>query len=271
MGIAWTTLLIIALLSPGVFFFIGYGTHRRYAREIVRSGALGEVGAAFLIAIFIHLSVWAILSIFGFDLTANIKQFADYEHIDRPLLIDHIFRRIPYIGLYIIGTSILGLLLGLVFALAILKGLLPFLATHKWINDVMGSMRKGLVSAYVMTKVEQNNRVLMYKGVLAEFYLSPEGKFIYIVLKTCSRYYMKFEDDAPTTSRQLQLFSSQSGRQDRTWEYLLIDGENVANILFDPSPQIVETTEGTDALTRALEDLRREVSVESSNSSASPH
>jgi hypothetical protein len=46
MSIAWTSILIIALLLPGVFFFIGYATGDRYTREIVKSSAIGEIGWA---------------------------------------------------------------------------------------------------------------------------------------------------------------------------------------------------------------------------------
>jgi hypothetical protein len=137
-----------------------------------------------------------------------------------------------------------------------MQGFLSFLATHKWINEVMRSMNQGLVTAYVMTTTIENNRVLMYKGVLAEFYLNPDGKFTYVVLKTCSRYYMKFEDTAPVTSAQLQLFDERRERPEGSWEYLLIDGANIANILFDPSPRIVETPAGEKALEEALRILR---------------
>lgn len=243
MSVAWTTILVIALLMPGVFFFIGYSTRERYSREIIKSSAVGEIGWAIFVAIIIHLSTWWILARFGFDLAANAKQVADYDTMPRWQLVDRIVYQIPPIGFYITGTALLGLLIGWLLASAIARGWFPFLTTHKSINQVMRSMKSGVVTAYVMTTTKENNKVLMYKGVLAEFYLSPEGKFIYIVLRTCSRYYMKFEDTAPTTSEQLQLFRDDEPT-DRTWDYLLIDGSNIANILFDPSVKIVATDEG---------------------------
>jgi NADH:ubiquinone oxidoreductase subunit 5 (subunit L)/multisubunit Na+/H+ antiporter MnhA subunit len=267
MSVAWTTILIIALLLPGVFFFIGYATRERYTREIVKSSAIGDVGWAIFIAIIIHLLAWGVLSLFGFDLASNIKQFSDYENLYRWQLVDHAVSRLLPIALYILATAISGLLLGCAFAWAVANGWLPFLATHKWINEVMRSMRRGLVTAYVMTTTKENKRVLMYKGILAEFYLSPDGKFVYVVLKTCSRYYMKFEEDAPTTSEQLHLFGArQADRPQQLWDYLLIDGANIANILFDPSPQISETDEGKKELEKAIASLSRLLS-ESANTS----
>lgn len=249
MSIAWTTLLIIALLLPGVFFFTGYATRERYTREIVKSSAIGEVGAAVAIAIAIHLLSWGFLTLCGFDLAFYIKPLANFQNVQPWLLVDYIVARIAPVALYILGTAILGFLLGCLLAWGLMSGKLHFLATHKWIYQVMRSMRVGLVTAYVMTTTKEAGRVLMYKGVLAEFYLSPDGNFVYVVLKTCSRFFMKLDGDSPTTGGQKELFGvQQAQRPEQTWDYLLIDGSNIANILFDPSPQIRPSNEGTQEL-----------------------
>jgi hypothetical protein len=254
MSVAWTTILIISLLAPGVFFFIGYATRERYSREIVRSSAIGEVGLAILIAIIIHLLCWGILSVFGFDLAAYAKPLADFGNTPSWLNVDHIVSRIVPVALYLIATAILGFLLGCGFAWAVANGWLPFLATHKWLNEVARSMHSGLVTAYVMTMMKENNRVLMYKGILSEFYLKPEGTFAYVVLKRCSKFYMTFEEDIPMTGEQRQLFGDhQDQRPAQVWDYLLIDATNIANILFDPSPQIRETGAGGQALQAEFE------------------
>lgn len=258
MSVAWTTILIIVLLSPGVFFFIGCSMRERYAREIIKSNAIGDIGWAILIAIIIHLLAWWLLACFGYDLSADLKQIADYENIPPWLLVDHGVKRIVPTAFYILGTAAIGLIFGCLFSWTISRGLLQFLATHKWINQVMRSMKRGLVTAYVMTTTKENKRILMYKGILAEFYLSPDGKFTYLILKSCSRFFMKFEEDAPTTTTQLQLFGTgQDHRPQQVWDYLLIDGANVANVLFDPSPQIRETSAGDQLLNEEIAALSR--------------
>lgn len=257
MSVAWTTILVIALLLPGVFFFIGYATRERYTREIVKSGVVGEVGWAIFVAIAIHLLAWGLLAFLGFDLAFNLKQIADFEAMPRWSLVDHAVRRLPWVGAYVLATALIGLAFGCLLATAIIRGCLPFLAVHKYINTISRSMRGGgLVTAYVMTTTVENNRALMYKGVLEEFYLSPEGKFIYLVLKRCSRFYMSFEEAFPRTGEQMQLFGTgQDDRPDQIWDYLLIDGTNIANVLFDPSVQIQSTPEGDEALRKAVEEF----------------
>jgi hypothetical protein len=42
--------------------------------------------------------------------------------------------------------------------------------------------RRRLVTAYLMTNAVQNNKVLLYKGDLAEFFQKKEGQFEYVVL-----------------------------------------------------------------------------------------
>ena len=117
-------------------------------------------------------------------------------------------------------------------------------------------MRTGSVTAFVMTKTAENDRVLMYKGILAEFYLTLEGTPSYVVLQNCSRYYMKFEGDSPHHHRQARLVRFEPSQSEIFGITLLIDGSNIANVLFDPSPAIIETGEGNEALENALAQLQ---------------
>lgn len=254
MEVAWTTIVIIALLLPGVFFFIGYATGDRYAREIVKSSAIGEVGWAIAISILIHLLAWGILSSFGFDLAFNIREIAAYDRIPRWLLANLIVARIFPLGAYILLTALVGFVAGWLVSRLAQRGYLPFLVTHKWISQVRRSMKTGLVTAYVMTNTVENNKVLMYKGILAEFYQQKEGKFEYVVLKSCSRYFMDFNEASPKTGEQLQLFGNAelTGRPDGVWDFLQIEGGNISNILFDPSPEILITKDSAAALDAAL-------------------
>ena len=72
-----------------------------------------------------------------------------------------------------------------------------FLARHQWAYDLKKKDGGGLVTAYVMTKTIENNRILMYKGRLKEFYLNIEGQFAYVILTNCYRFYMTIQDDMP--------------------------------------------------------------------------
>jgi hypothetical protein len=259
MSIAWTTVVVIALLVPGVFFFIGLATYERLSRDIIRSGVISELAMAIVVAVAIHTISLSLLGAAGFRLSQFLAPLADYDKIPHsqllPRLIDHLLPAAVYLGV----TSIGGLALGVLAAVAIVSGPLRFLATHKWIYDIVDADRKGrIVTAFVMTNTAQNNRVLMYKGRVHELFLGPDGKLSYVALRNGSRYYMMFDGTEPTTSTQLELLGAgQITRSTALWDHLLIDGSNIANILFDSSPEIGETGEGEQALDKALERIRR--------------
>jgi hypothetical protein len=251
MSVAWTTILIIALLFPGVFFFIGLSSKERFSKEVVRSNAIGEVGLAILVALVLHLLALGALTPYGFDLAEFLSPLTTY---DKWLNLRPAVKLIVQGGIYTIVMAVIGLALGWG------ASRLPLFARHKWINTVNQSMKDGIVTAYVMTTTVQNNRALMYKGVLSEFYLTVDGSLTYIVLKNCSRFFMKMEGDDPTTTAQLKLFgTSQDTRDKQFWDYLFIDAKNIANVLFDPSPEIKTSGQGAKALEEALAEFLKTI------------
>gem|GEM_PF-2845383 len=144
---------------------------------------------------------------------------------------------------------------GLLVAEGVISGPLRFLAHHKWIYDIVDADRKrGIITAYVMTNiVDSESRIIMYGGRLHDIFLSAEGSISYLILKNCSRYYMTFKDGELVTSKQLNLFSKQGTRPANVWDRLLIEGTNIANVLFDSSPEIKGQAEGAEALDRAFQ------------------
>jgi hypothetical protein len=121
---------------------------------------------------------------------------------------------------------------------------------------LIGGKGKGAVTAYVMTKEKFEDRILMYQGVLKEFYLSGDGHLSYVVLTDCSRYYMRLEEDNPRTTHRIDIF--REGQMQRKWNYLAIDGTCIANIVFDKSPEIRRTPGGDEALKKALREALKE-------------
>jgi hypothetical protein len=95
----------------------------------------------------------------------------------------------------------------------------------------------------------------MYKGRVHDIFLQPDGTISYIVLKNSYKYYMSFESTGLVASSQLELFGSrQSRRPQNVWDRLLVEGKNIANVLFDSSPEITRQAEGEAALESAFAD-----------------
>ena len=262
MSLAWTTVAIVALLLPGVFFFLGLSTYERLSRETIRSGVVSELALAIFVAALIHALLLGALWRVGFQLGPFVAPAIAPEQYGAGLVSELVSRLFPTAAYFFVAATF-GFGLGVLASFCMVRGWLRVLATHKWIYDIIDASRKGsVVTAYVMTNTVQNGNALMYRGRLHEFYLSKDGKLSYIVLKNTARYYMTFGADGPRTGKQLELFGSeQQQRSAQVWDYLLIDGANISNTLFDSGPQITRTDEGKAALDQALKELVDQVNA----------
>ena len=260
MSLAWATIALILFLLPGIFFFIGLASYERLSREIIRSSVVSEVAMASAIAIGIHFLSISTLSALGFRLSQFIEPLAEYSKISTDVFVQRASDRLMPTTLYLGGTTLVGFCFGLIVAINIVSGRLKRLAHHKWVYDIIDIDRKGgIVTAFVMTTIIDDSRIIMYKGRVHDIFLGPEGSVAYLVLKNCFRYYMTFKDGELITSRQLELFGAAQGtRPAHVWDRLLIEGSNIANVLFDSTPEIKAQAEGKQALDVAFhEALRR--------------
>jgi len=250
-SLAWTTVLIVTLLLPGLAFFAGFWARERYSRELVRSSAVGEVGMAVFVAIVLHLSAWQLLALVGADPSQYFRPLAELEAAPKLLAEEQSLTKLWPPLVYTVCMSVAGFAIGQLVAWCIMFGWLRPLATHQWAYDLLKEKRRGVVTTYVFTNVLESRRAMMYAGHLEEFYLDANGSFSYVVLKNCTRYYMKLEDDSPRTSKRESLFRV-SNIGARRWEHLVIDGKYIANILFDPLGHIEQTDKGAARLEAEL-------------------
>ncbi|MHC2623514.1 hypothetical protein ACVIW2_005546 [Bradyrhizobium huanghuaihaiense] len=258
MSAIWTTAVLVALLFPGIFFFIGVATYERFSREIIRSGAVSEIALATLVSLLIHIALLTCLGAFGFRLSAFLAPLAEYDSVSHVEMVKRVTSKLLPIALYLVAATGCGIGLGVIVAIGVVTGPLRFLVKHKWAYDLIDrDRRRGITTVYVMTTTTEDNKVLMYRGRLHHFMLQEDGKLSYVILKDCARYYMNFGDAELSTGKQLDIFRGATAQR-RVWDYLMIDSSNIANILFDPSVQTIKTTdEGNKALQEAIR-ARRE-------------
>src|SRR3954454_12728999 len=116
-SLAWTTVLIVALILPGLGFFVGYWSQERYSREIIRSSAIGEIGMAVFMAAAIHLIALAALYLWaGFEIDTFLVPLVDVEHKPPWLMFQQAFRRLVPAVIYILVTTVLAFGGGLIIA-----------------------------------------------------------------------------------------------------------------------------------------------------------
>lgn len=257
MSIIWTTVAIVAFLFPGVFFFIGLATYERLSRDIIRSGVISEIALATAVALVLHLVCLSVLSAFGFRLSAFVSPFVHYSSHLSAAELKAITQQLMPAALYLLITAALGLVLGAFASWLIVSGRLRLFLRHKWIYDVVDhDRRRRIVGVFVMTTTILDDKALMYRGRLYDISLGPEGKIAYVTLKNCSRFFMGVNGGVPELGPMVDLFEGQDAYS-RVWDYLLIDGDNIANILFDPSAESLDLTEpGFEALQKTEQEAR---------------
>jgi hypothetical protein len=109
--------------------------------------------------------------------------------------------------IYLMVSTAWGFGVGMLVAVGIVTGPFRFLAKHKWVYDIIDRDRRGgIITAFVMTTMTEDNKVLMYRGRLHEIFMLEDGKISYVILKNCARYYMNFGDKALSTGEQLDIF-----------------------------------------------------------------
>ncbi|HEX8664481.1 MAG TPA: hypothetical protein VF744_10675 [Beijerinckiaceae bacterium] len=254
MSLAWTTVLVIALLLPGVFVLVGFAASERHSREVVRTSAVGDVALALLLSIILHLLAGVLLALLPIDYPRFFRPFAYYNHFPPEMLSKIIRTRLWKVLIYIIATAGFGLWAGWTLGRQLVRGRFRFLATHRWIYDMIRFSEgvQGTLRVFIVTSTVENNKALMYKGYYEELFLRGDGRIAYIVLYNCTKFFMDLTKETPVTGTELPLSGDGGAPMADPWNRLLVDGDNIANIYFDKSPGFISTPTGEAALEEEL-------------------
>jgi hypothetical protein len=237
---AWATVALLVLLLPGFLFSFGVYLPEKFTRESVQRDALVQLAAAVFVAFFIHALLFGLLgSRIDLEVVLATLQLQGAERMPLRELAEALRRSRWGILGYVLVASALGLGAGWAVGSA-QQGILRRLVQYSWIYALKPDQNRAYVLAYVMTNVREAGRVLMYRGYLEQFGLMRNGTFAYLVLADPARYYMRLEEDGPRTDEPTawRTIGAQSagggGAADtRTLSYLVVEGEDVANVVFE--------------------------------------
>jgi hypothetical protein len=250
-SIAWGSLVLLVVLLPGVLFFVGIYWPEQFTRETEPRSPLGQLAGALLIAFFVHGVAYAVLSSFCGDSfpCISISSLLQTINVDpkdprEVRALGEMMRQYRWwILLYVLATAGLGILLGAAYGYVVAKGKFRGFSRHSWIYALSVD---GLTYAYVLTKVDFEDRLLMYKGFLRAFGLQQDGRFSYIVLTDVTRMYMNLPSTGAETSgmnMQKMIGASTPGQvilaaeptkpKKRLHSLFVIDGAEVSNAVFD--------------------------------------
>lgn len=250
MSIAWGSLVLVVLLLPGFLFFVGALLPEQFTRDAEQRSPLGHLAGALLIAFLVHGTLFlAIGMLCGSKLPCvsieGLLQLilADAREPKTLLASDAMIDAYgAHILTYIIGTCVVGTIVGFFYGKLVSKRKFQRLTKHPWVYDLAPD---GLTYTHVLTRLQHEGNVLMYKGFLKAFGLRQDGCFSYIILRDATRLYMRLEDKTPITSASAEqkrigsttpeevLDPGDGKSRRRSHSILVIEGEDVANAVFD--------------------------------------
>lgn len=260
MSLAWGSIVILILLLPGFLFFVGIYFPEQFTRETAPRSALGQLAGTLVVSLAVHGLLYSLVTVtcgtwlpcVDLGLLFRAVTLDGRQDQSLALLASQLRASHPWVLVYLGAAAATGTAAGWAAGALAVRGRLTFLAQHSWIYDLTTDLRKEVTVAYVMTRIRQEERVLLYRGFLKAFGLRGDGRFSYVVLTRAVRYYMHLEKEQPRTSpknKWLEIGASPvesagpgfaprklgtvvlSTRRDRS--YLVVEGEDIANVIFD--------------------------------------
>lgn len=252
MAIAWTTVATLVFLLPGFLFFTGFSSPHKFSRDTTPRSAVGQLAGIVFVSFFVH----AFLVIAGH---IGASAFPSLPEVDLRLVLSALqaggngaasisdlsrnmaefYLAIPlYVGL----SAAAGFGIGRLVGTAAVAGPLSFLLEHRWVYQLVptGGRRFSPAYAYILTKLHEGERHLIYSGPLYQFGLRQDGRFSYLVIRQAERFYLRLEREKPLTQGPGHVIgATRTGGnveellQSREIDFLYVDGEEIANVMFE--------------------------------------
>ena len=213
MALAFSTLVVLILLLPGILAVPGIYASDRLSRDVVPQSLLAQLAIFIIVATLVHLVFYSVINEYlaplgwvppvRLDIVFSFTSLGSANAQSSAILAKNIEENVDWIGGYLFLTSFAGFGLGYVFGKGILKGVFRFAATNSWLYDaVTATHRKTdrnevLGRDPVLTSVEHEGTRIIYYGVVHHCQFTPEGKLAYVVLSSPRRGCQRLRSRSP--------------------------------------------------------------------------
>jgi hypothetical protein len=257
-SIAWTTVVLVVLLLPGVLFAVGLYLPEQFTRETAPRSPLGQLAGVVFVSLLVHGGYYVIQG-YGcgsrmwpcVDLTTVLGLLSAGKPGEVPL--SRIERIVfPYrtsIFIYSVASSLAGGFLGWLVGRQVAGGRLRALAQHGWVFDLPMRTKNGHTYAYVLSKLTKDERHVVYSGRLEQFGLQVSGQFAYLVLTNVCRSYLRLGDQNSSVDALEHLIGEHSRtsrlnpEEEIRVSYFVINGADVSNVVFESREMKVKGNE----------------------------
>jgi hypothetical protein len=217
-SLAWATVVVAILLTPGAFFFAGLYAPQAVSRETVAISPLGQLAGIVCTSFFLHglfylLINGVVINICPWVAPVDLGNFFPVLHADSGSGADlrttsaGLASHVSHIVFYFAFIDLLGLAAGLLCGIAIERQfpILSRLARHPWLYEILGplrAIRKGetVIMVSALSKVQDSGQVVLYEGQLSNIYVKADGSISYMTLVSAASSIVAIPTRAPVAA-----------------------------------------------------------------------
>jgi hypothetical protein len=206
-SLAWSTVAVIALLLPGFFFPVGFYSPERFSRDLSPRNPLAALAAVVSVSILVHAAMlwvfphagggtvsWAAI-LDAVQLQSAAAGGAGGSATQRAAV--QFQEHAAAIAGYLALSCTMGFLMGWCLGQATVRGWLPFLMTYPWTRRVQMGRGGAMTYAHVLTDVDHDGKLLLYRGRIRHFSLGNNGAFENVVLAATEQRFLLLDGDVP--------------------------------------------------------------------------
>ncbi len=300
MSIAWATVVLVVLLLPGFVFFWGFYAPNQVTRETVPASPLGQLAGVVIFGFFVHATAYLLINnthvcgsadgVLGLVVPCvDFDQLASLLRIDgvtpqgkqSPSLNGMLDMNAGWILSYFASVAAVSFGVGFGAGRLVERGVLP-LTRHRYLfmleEGRKGERRRGgtslpearLVRAHVLSRTSHDDLVLIYDGVLRDFYSKADGTISYVVLRGARCGSVKISGDGPGRIGSTSQMDG-AGMGDSTTALLVLTSEDIANVYFEHLSGVTQDTDEGRALDEAVRRFESEAAgADRSDNAAAP-
>jgi hypothetical protein len=208
-SLAWSTLALLVVLLPGFSFLIGLYAPERFARDVTPRNPLSALAATVLVSLIAHTFLSLLVAWLGapwkvdWPAVLDAVQMAPRAVGDKESAFDRAGVRFQEQGWaisgYVIASCLLGYWVGRGVGWLVVRGWFHGIAVqHAWVYPLQPGVGGVMTYAHVLTDIEHDGKMLLYRGRLKHFALAANGTFDYVVLAATGQRFLRLSDDLPT-------------------------------------------------------------------------
>ncbi|MDM0025911.1 hypothetical protein [Variovorax saccharolyticus] len=285
MSLAWATVVVVVLLLPGFAFFFGFYLPEQVTREATPISPLGQLAIVVGLSFLVHACSYIVINSFlckseilGIRCVA-LDQFIPLLRIDSlpaaPRLGDRpetlaairgtlgesgrmVDENAVQITAYFVAVTSIGVLLGLLAGMVMQLSSMQRFARHRWMYSLnegrrhaWGSKKARRIKAKVLSKTSEAGAVLIYSGVVEDFFAKTDGTISQLVLRYPQKGHIKVGEAGGAENINmvdLPVDGKEVGRS-----FLFLTSDDIANVFFVAEPVVEATSQEMDRLRKLKE------------------